>query len=76
MKETPLAMSFGDLPYKSVKLHTRREYEKYGPDTLQVIEGKHHLIGYTGHVHANQVSRKKLYDPLNCLTNITYTIQW
>jgi hypothetical protein len=52
-------MSFGDLPYKSVKLHTRREYEKYGPDTLQVIEGKHHLIGYTGHVHANQVSRKK-----------------
>jgi hypothetical protein len=53
-------MSFGDLPYKSVKLHTRREYEKFGPDTLQVIEGKHHLIGYTGHVHANQVSRKKL----------------
>ncbi|KAH8951845.1 hypothetical protein BDL97_09G051900 [Sphagnum fallax] len=81
VKETPLAMSFGDLPYKSVKLHTRREYEKYGPDTLQVIEGKHHLIGYTGHVHANQhifsqtygqATRRLKGNPADCYTSAAY----
>lgn len=29
-------------------------------DTLEVVEARHHLIGYTGHLHAKQV---RLEDP-------------
>jgi hypothetical protein len=36
-------------------LHTRREFEDYKDDTLEVMEGRHHLKGYTGHIHAKQV---------------------
>jgi hypothetical protein len=48
-------MSLSDLPYRPWKLHTRREFEDYKDDTLEVMEGRHHLKGYTGHIHAKQV---------------------
>ncbi|CAM6015422.1 unnamed protein product [Sphagnum balticum] len=51
---TVRGMSVSDLPYRPWKLHTRREFEDYKDDTLEVMEGRHHLKGYTGHIHAKQ----------------------
>lgn len=48
-------MSMGELPYKSVHLVTKKEFEPLKDDILEVIEARHHLKGYTGHIHAKQV---------------------
>jgi hypothetical protein len=59
-KETVKTLTMGDLPYKSVHLVTKKEFETMKDDTLEVVEARHHLIGYTGHLHAKQV---RLEDP-------------
>lgn len=47
-------MSMSVLPYTSVKIQTRKTFEAFGEDTLEVMEARHHLKGYSGHVHAMQ----------------------
>ena len=51
----PLHMSIGDLPYKSTKLMLKKEWDLRGPEYHVVNQGEHHMKGYTGHTHAEQV---------------------
>ncbi|XP_024392200.1 uncharacterized protein [Physcomitrium patens] len=50
----PLSMSMTVLPYTNVKIQTKKTFEAFQDDTLEVMEARHHLKGYTGHVHAQQ----------------------
>lgn len=47
-------MSMTVLPYTNVKIQTKKTFEAFQDDTLEVMEARHHLKGYTGHVHAQQ----------------------
>jgi hypothetical protein len=53
-REPVMSMSMSVLPYTSVKIQTKKTFEAFKDDTLEVMEARHHLKGYTGHVHAMQ----------------------
>lgn len=54
-RDTVMSMSMSVLPYTNVKIQTKKTFEAFKDDTLEVMEARHHLKGYTGHVHASQV---------------------
>jgi hypothetical protein len=52
----PMHMSLGDLPYKDTKLVLKKEWGARGPEYHDVNQGEHHMKGYSGHTHGEQVS--------------------